>query len=229
MHPSKQAEFVVGMLIPPACREEVLGDLYERYRSLLRYSWDAVCIVPPIILSRIRRTSDPLVVLTQSLALYTSYLCAARIASPKLLVEPWGLLRLAAPVFVTVAGIALDDAYADPSRSPALGPIRAALTGIGLALWSQVLLWAGGSQFAIPYATMAYGCVLSLVFTTGIRILFPPASNQLRGVTAPAAWLKQSAAPLPADLLRIAKGMVPFLTVLLTALVAWQLWKRAVP
>jgi len=229
MHPSKQAELLLGILIPPACREEVLGDLYERYRSPLRYAWDAICIVPLVILSRIRRTSDPLVVLTQSLALYTSFLCAARIASPKLLVEPWGLLRLAAPVFVTLAGIALDDAYAHPSRPSALGPIRAALTGIGLALWSQVLLWAGASEFSIPYATMAYGCALSLLLATGVRILFPPAGNQLRGVTAPAAWLQQSAAPLPAGLLRIAKGMAPFLTVLLTALLAYQVWKRAVP
>ena len=34
--PSKLAEAIVAFLLPRSCREEVLGDLYERYKSPLR-------------------------------------------------------------------------------------------------------------------------------------------------------------------------------------------------
>ena len=53
--------------MPPACREEVLGDFCERYRSPAQYAFDAVFTVPLVISSRIRRTSDPQIVLIQSL------------------------------------------------------------------------------------------------------------------------------------------------------------------
>ena len=212
MHPSKHAELILGILIPPACREEVLGDLYERYRSPLRYAWDAICIVPLVILSRIRRTSDPLVVLTQALALYTSFLCAARIASPQLLVEPWGqnpapgrpslrnarrhrprrcLCRPAQPI--------LPRSYpSHPHRHRIDGLVAGALMGGSVTILRSL------------YHHGRYGCVLSLVFSTGVRMLFPPATNALRGVTAPAKpWLKQSAAPVPADLPAVRQGDGP--------------------
>ena len=75
--PSKAAEAIVALLLPPACREEVLGDLHERYRSRLQYFTDALSTVPLVILSRIRRTADPQVLLIQAFALYASFLTAA--------------------------------------------------------------------------------------------------------------------------------------------------------
>ena len=39
---SKTAEAIVAVFVPPACREEVLGDLHERYRSPGQYGVDAV-------------------------------------------------------------------------------------------------------------------------------------------------------------------------------------------
>lgn len=56
--PPKTAERIVGFLIPPASREEVLGDLYERCTSSGQYILDALLVLPRVILSRIRRTTD---------------------------------------------------------------------------------------------------------------------------------------------------------------------------
>ena len=56
--PPKTFEALVAVVIPPACREEVLGDLHERYRSTRRYGLDVASTVPLVILSRIQRTAD---------------------------------------------------------------------------------------------------------------------------------------------------------------------------
>src|SRR5262245_27951784 len=75
--PSRAAEGMVAILVPPACREEVLGDLHERYRSPGQYCCEALCTVPFVILSRIRRTTDPPVLLMQALGLSVCFLGSA--------------------------------------------------------------------------------------------------------------------------------------------------------
>jgi hypothetical protein len=70
--PSKTTVAVVAFLIPPACREEVLGDLHERFQSPSQYVADALFTITLIILSRIRRTADVEILLLQSFALYMS-------------------------------------------------------------------------------------------------------------------------------------------------------------
>ena len=44
--PPKTFEALVAVLVPPACREEVLGDLHERYGSPRQYGLDAASTVP---------------------------------------------------------------------------------------------------------------------------------------------------------------------------------------
>ena len=135
--PSKSAETIVGILTPPACREEVLGDLHERYRSPLQYGLDALGAVPLVILSRIRRTADPQVLVMQAFALYLSFLTAARFQDASLLQAQWGLLRLAIPAGMTLFGLILEDAYAIPGRRSPLslvrGPLHRPRTGAPLA------------------------------------------------------------------------------------------------
>jgi len=48
---------VVRALIPPVCREHVIGDLWERYRSPRQFVLDAAGTIPFVIASQIRRTS----------------------------------------------------------------------------------------------------------------------------------------------------------------------------
>jgi hypothetical protein len=45
--------------MPPASREHVLGDLSERFVSSKQYLLDALRTLPFVVLSRVRRTSNP--------------------------------------------------------------------------------------------------------------------------------------------------------------------------
>jgi hypothetical protein len=53
--PSKWAEAIAGLLLPRERREEILGDLHERYRSPWHYALDALRIVPLVVLSEFYR------------------------------------------------------------------------------------------------------------------------------------------------------------------------------
>jgi hypothetical protein len=193
--PHKAAEALVAILIPPACREEVLGDLYERYSSLGQYILDASCCVPLVIVSRIRRTADPQVVLMQAFAVYLSFVGAAWIANAALLQDEYRLVRLAIPSAAVMLGLFLEDAYAKPGRRSPLKLVRGPVLGLGLALLSQGMFWAGVQRLALPPWIAIYGCAMSLLLSSAIRLLFPPSANQLQGVSAPALWLKRTDLP----------------------------------
>jgi len=64
---------VIRLLIPPACREHVLGDLWERYTSPRQYVVDALRTLPFVIWSQIRRTSDPLLLAMQVLPAFVFF------------------------------------------------------------------------------------------------------------------------------------------------------------
>jgi hypothetical protein len=175
--PPKTVEALVAVLVPPACREEVLGDLHERYRSTRQYGLDAASTVPVIILSRIQRTADSQALLIQAFAFYVSFLFAAWLNGAALLRDEWGLVRLAAPAAVAMVGVLLADAYASPRSRPSpklsLGPIL----GAGLALLSQGLLWLFSPDLALPRWTLFFGCGAGLLLSSAVRILFPRPHN----------------------------------------------------
>ena len=60
VRPPALVDAVIRLLIPPACREHVLGDLWERYTSPRQYVIDALRTLPFVICSQMRRTFDPL-------------------------------------------------------------------------------------------------------------------------------------------------------------------------
>jgi len=218
--PSKAAEALVAVLVPPACREEVLGDLHERYRSSSQYALEALCTMPLVILSRIRRTADPQVVLMQAFALSVSFLGAAWFQDRALLGEQWGLLRLAIPPATAVLGLILEDAYAPPGRRSPLTLVRGPVLGLGAAFVSQGVFRVGNPDLALPGWIMIYGCAMSLLLSSAVRMLFPPITDQLQGVNAPALWLKN-----PPAAMRVFKGIAAIVAVLLIVLLGY-LWKR---
>ena len=55
--PPELAENLVGLFLPPSCREEVLGDLCESYENSPKYGLDAATVVPRVIVSQIRRNT----------------------------------------------------------------------------------------------------------------------------------------------------------------------------
>ena len=190
--PSKTAEAIVAVFVPPASREEVLGDLHERYRSPRQYGVDALCTVPLVIISRIRRTADPQVLLIQAFALYVSFLGAAWFNDGTLVRERWELLRLAIPAGTALLGLILEDTYASPGRRSLPSLMRGPMLGLGLALVSQGAFWTGNPGLAVPRWIMFFGCAMSLLLSSAVRMLFPPGADQLQGANAPALWLKQA-------------------------------------
>jgi hypothetical protein len=207
--PSKAAEAIVAVLIPPACREEVLGDLYERYRSPGQYALDASRTIPLVILSRIRRTADPQVLLMQAFALYASFLGAAWLKDGAFLTEHSGLFRLAIPAGMAMLGLLVEDAYAKPGRRSPLYRARGPVLGLGLALASQGMFRMSDPGLAVPGWITIYGCGLSLLLSCALRLLFPRAADQLQGANVPSDWLKQSGGSFgsPDVSIRVVRGV----------------------
>jgi hypothetical protein len=212
--PSKLAESLVAIFLPPACREEVLGDLWERFRSPGQYALDALCTVPCVIVSRIRRTSDPQVVLIQAFALYLSFLGAAWFLDDSFLAGKWGLLRLAVPAAVAMFGLMIVDAYSHRKKWIF---VQAPCLGIGLAFIAQAIL--STADLALPRLMMLYGGGMSLLLSSALRLVFPPVVDQLQGANVPAYWLERSGGPVanPLVLIRILKWAVTLIAVALIA------------
>ena len=131
--PPRSLETAIGFLIPPACREEVLGDLHERFTGLGHYIRDALFTVPFVIASRIRRTTDPAVILMEALAVYLSFLVAAWYLDRSLLSDPSRFWRLAIPVVAMVVALVLRDAYATPVIRLQWEPVLRPALGAGCA------------------------------------------------------------------------------------------------
>jgi len=223
--PPRSLETLVGIFIPPACREEVLGDLHERYTGLVLYLGDVLSTVPFVILSRIRRTTDFQVLLMEAFLLYLSFWGAARLGDTAFLNDRFGLLRLAIPAAATLLGLMLEDAYAMPGRRRPMKAIRAPLFGLGMALLSQWLLAGGNPDLTLPRWILWCGAGTSLLLVAALRMLFPPLADRPRGAGGPAFWLQLTAEPVslsPGSLRLIkAAGMVAA-AALIGALLGWR-------
>lgn len=227
--PPKAAEAIVAILVPPACREEVVGDLHERYQSPLHYCADALSTIPFVVASRIRRTSDPQMVLIQTFSLFFAFLAAAWFKDREFLKLHGSLLRLVIPAGVAVIGLILEDAYAKPGERSSLGLASGPLLGAGLALLAEGAFRWLHPTLAIPGWTLAYGCVLSLILTTAVRMMLPPVAHQLRGTNVPADWLKTSSATVggAGTGLRLIQGVTAVVAAMVVA--TWIANQEAVP
>jgi hypothetical protein len=151
---------------------------------------------------------------------------------------------------MTILGLLLDDAYARPHARSALRLARAPVTGLVLALASQEILRGNSSDLVLPHRMALYGCAMSLLVCSAVRMWFPPPADRLQSEDAPAGWLKQpgeSPAGSPADI-RVLKAIFvivtgatletwmfthaprPGTTVLPGFLILWaayRVWKRA--
>lgn len=183
--PPRVIETLLAFLIPPVCREHVLGDLHERFTSLREYVGDGASTLPYVILSRIRRVIDMRVLLMEASALYFSFVSAAwRLQGLAFLHERRAFLRLAIPTVVPLLMLVAGDAYSDPGfgKSP-LGPILEAMVGVGSAFLSEVALSAVNPKLALPRWVLLSGCTIGIVLVSALRIVFPRDANRPRGAT----------------------------------------------
>jgi len=194
--PPRKLEAIVGFFLPPACREEVLGDLHERYTGRVQYTFLAMRVVPCVILSRIRRTAEAQVLLMEALLIYASYLTAAWYTERTLLIDQWGFYRLAIPAVLAVAFMMLEDAWA-PVRDRS--PLR--VTGeVAMGTLFAFLLMVR----RLPDTLNLVGASASLLLVSVVRMLFRPEVDKPQAATGPAAWDD------PAVALRDAKSIYAF-------------------
>ena len=189
--PSKVAETIVGYLLPPACREEILGDMRERYRSGLGYFVEALQVIPLVIYSRIRRTTDAVVALMEVASMYTAFVVVAKWVDPTLISAESGLARLAIPSAVVLAVMSLADAYSDPQRRWPLKPLFAPTLGFAVAYIEQSMY----VQWSLPASVFACGSGTGLIFVSTLRVAFPPVTDRPQAANAPAFWQKLELAP----------------------------------
>jgi hypothetical protein len=182
-------ERLVGILIPPACREEVLGDLHERSvligggTSLFLY--EALVTIPLVIVSRVRRTTDSVVLLMEAFCCYVSFLSVAWVVQPSMVSTQGGLLRLAIPGAIALFVLIIADAYADPRKKSVLRPVLA----VALAFAAVFLVHA--IRPLLPGLMLATGSGMSMMLLLAMRMLFPPLADRPQQVQGPAFWQKQ--------------------------------------
>jgi hypothetical protein len=162
---------LVGLLLPPACREEVLGDLHERNPTVARFIVDALHTVPHVIASRIRRTADPQLVVLHALALYLCYYAAAWFEARSLLRETWGLARPALPTLLVLLVLLLEDAYAKPGPRSRLQLTRGPLIAFVCVFLAP----------SLPPKIVLFGSAMGLPLTLVLRLLFSPQSTSRQG------------------------------------------------
>jgi hypothetical protein len=181
--PPKTTEAIVAWLVPPACREHVVGDLHERYTTRGQYIAEAVCTIPLVVASRIRRTTDPQVLLMEAFALYLSFLGVAWKLDGALLYEQWGYLRLAIPAAVALATLKLEDAYATPGTRRPLTPILQSTFSFSIVCLFEAALMAIDPRWAVPLRILIYGGAIAIVLVSTLRMLFPPFDTRPRNAT----------------------------------------------
>ncbi len=214
--PPKIIETLIGWLIPPASREEVLGDLRERYENPARYMAEAAQTVPCVIYSRIRRTSDPVVALMQGVSMYTAFVMAASWLDRALILDERGFLRLAVPPCVALATLTLADAYSNPKRRWPLKPLFGVILAIAAALACEAWL----DRWRLPVNVLAWGAGMSALLASTIRLMFPPITDRPQAANMPAFWQKLELSPLA---LRLRDALVP--AVILLVLIFYLLRK----
>ena len=198
--PPALIEAVVRLLTPPACREHVLGDLWERYKSPRQYLKDAMRTVPFVIVSRIRRTSSAPLLAFQALIVFATF------AGPP-------LMPIRTAVSATVAAVAilaLRQAYRVDAPSWPKGLAMDALTvSLGAVLFSilSVVLFSRlsviGTRVDI-WLVSALDCgagAFVLLFCT--KVLWatdvagcPPLRRRVVYLAACAAWATVIAVPV---------------------------------
>ncbi len=178
--PPERLEKLAGILIPPACREEVLGDLRERYRNPAQYLGDLIAILPFLFLSRIRRTTDMQLLLTDALLVYGSFLAAAWFKDRAVLADDRGLLHLAIPAAITLAYLLLMNALVPPFW-------RVGLSG---------LLTLGLFYSGLASSMDIYGFLAGLFLDSAVRALLALGVNRPQSAAGPGFVVNQRAEPI---------------------------------
>ena len=109
--PHPLVERFVGALLPPACREHVLGDLHERFVSSRQYAHEAIWTIPFAVWGQIRRTFSVLFAIAEVGVVYVAFLSALRTFDQSALHDRVSLVRAAIPALAALVGVVVRDAW----------------------------------------------------------------------------------------------------------------------
>jgi hypothetical protein len=152
--PPPWLEFLISRVVPPACREHVLGDFSERYTSPRQYAADALRTLPFVIAGQIRRTSDSLGLL---MCVIPAFVFFGGLRSPDV-VGSMMWLRALAPTMGVAIAMLLRSAYRKPdSPSSRQAVVDAAAAGACVLMLGQAVM---RSQPVL--ALRAFGLILLL-------------------------------------------------------------------
>jgi hypothetical protein len=212
---------IFGWLLPPACREHVLGDLQERAKSRWQFAKEVTLVLAPVIVSRIRRVTDPQVLLMQALALYASFVAAAWYSGESsFLYQGEGLLRLAIPTAVSIAVLLLCMAHANPEQQSLWQPVLHATTSISLGLLGQAFLFDTCPSLAVPLPVLLEGGCIGVVLVSTLQVLFPLLGHHAKFFTRKTLPQSPRAELLPAKIF-LQRSRV---TLRGAELPAWKTW-----
>jgi hypothetical protein len=175
--PPALIETIVRLSIPAPCREHVVGDLWERYRSPGSFMLDAARTVPFVIASQIRRTTRGSALVIQAFLLAVGFAVGAG-----------GLVTPIAPVAAALLGLVLRDAYKSCVSVSAGQVLRDLAVGAGFVVASQIGLALLRPSLLLPLPAAVSGAVaFGMVFL--LRLQNPGLGTQPRRnlVQAPAS------------------------------------------
>jgi hypothetical protein len=170
---------VVRALIPPACREHVIGDLWERYRSPWQFVLDAAGTIPFVLASQIRRTSTLASVVIHTFLLFVSLGVGTG--------RPSG--KIVAPLAGALLAFVLRDAYKRGLSISAKQVGADALFGACGLLTSQALL-----ALTLPHQLLPISAYSVLLAAFGVIFLVRLQNPNLAGVS------RKAMAQVPATL-----------------------------
>ena len=172
---SRSAEDFVASFLPPACREEVLGDLWESCKSPADYLASALSVIPRVIFSQIRRNTNSWVFLLTSCAIVFSFIAGSAGFSPDL-AHP--LLRLAIPIIPALLSLLICNGFA-PIEERRLHAITFDIViAMSVAAITQLILLATlQKSLMVPGWWPSEGNALSWLSILVLRAIFPPGAK----------------------------------------------------
>jgi hypothetical protein len=177
-HPPEIVEDAVGWFLPPACREEVLGDLYEQYASAAQYAFNTLMVVPRVILSQIRRNTDARTFLATGCAICYSFAAGSADSSLRdfpLHADSLTLLRLAIPTVAALLVLLLRNGYADSETRRLRAITLDVAVAMGVAAFTQfALLVTMRPDLMLVRWCPSEGTVVSWLLAILLRAIFPP-------------------------------------------------------
>ena len=183
--PPELMERIVRLLVPPASREHVMGDLSERYRSPGQYLIEALRSLPFIIVSQARRACN---FGRSAIGAYTLFVMLNMHPG-----DNW--LAAALPTFVGVIALVLRDVYRAPSESSVVTrrPALLAVGDVGAVAVCVVLteavsaLVAPGLLLPQPVLLIQFPIYCGMLFLLRYQApggaLWPPASANSMSTT----------------------------------------------